>query len=136
MDWNWLRGPAQRLASSILQREISLGHLEVRPGLTSVVRLRDVRVANTDWSQVQPMATVREIEFSIRLGSMLMPPRVLPHVRLTDADVLLERLADGRANWEFGRGGRQGEDTATARPRLTCAVCASTVGAWRIATSN
>jgi uncharacterized protein involved in outer membrane biogenesis len=118
MDWNWLRGPAQRLASSILQREVSLGHLEVRPGLTSVVRLRDVRMANTDWSQVQPMATVREIEFSIRLGSMLMPPRVLPHVRLTDADVLLERLADGRSNWEFGRGGRQGEDDGDRPPAL------------------
>ncbi len=110
MDWNWLRGPAQRLASSLLQREVVLGHLEVRPGLTSVVRLRDVRVANTDWSPAQPMATVREIEFSIRLGSIFMSPRVLPHLRLTDADVLLERLADGRTNWEFGRGGRSGQD--------------------------
>ena len=118
MDWNWLRGPAQRLASSILQREITLGHLEVRPGLTSIVRLRDVRVANTDGAQVQPMATVRELEFSIRLGSILMPPRVLPQVHLTDADVLLERHADGRANWEFGRGGRQGVEHGDRPPAL------------------
>ncbi len=118
MDWNWLRGPVQRFASSILQREVVLGHLEVRPGLTSVVRLRDVRVANADWSQVQPMASVREIEFSIRLGSIFTAPRVLPHVHLTDADVLLERLADGRANWEFGRGGRQGVDDGDRPPAL------------------
>lgn len=118
MDWNWLRGPAQRFASSVLQREVTLGHLEVRPGLTSVVRLRDVRVANAEWSQVQPMATVREIEFSIRLGSIFMPPRVLPHVHLTDADVLVERLDDGRTNWEFGRGGRQGVDDGDRPPAL------------------
>ena len=118
MDWNWLRGPAQRLASSLLQREVVLGHLEVRPGLTSIVRLRDVRVANTDWSPTQPMATVREIEFSIRLGSLFMSPRVLPHLRLTDADLLLERLADGRANWEFGRGGRHGMDQGDRPPAL------------------
>lgn len=118
MDWNWLRGPAQRAASAILQREVMLGHLEVRPGLSTLVRLRDVRVANTEWSQVQPMAVVREIEFTIRLSSILAPPRVLPHLRLTDADVLLERLPDGRANWEFGRDGEQGVDHGDRPPAV------------------
>lgn len=118
IDWNWLRGPAERIATQVLGREVRIGHLEVRPGLTPVIRLRDLSVANTDWGQVQPMARAREIEFSIRLWSIIVPPRVIPHVRLTDADVSLERLSDGRSNWEFGDRGRQGEEEGDTVPAV------------------
>ena len=109
IDWNWMRSPVERFATRMLEREVTIAHLTVRPGLTTVVQLREVEVANTDWSNRQPMAQVREVEFSLRLWSLIVPPRVISQLRLTDAQVVLERQRDGRANWEFNHGERQGD---------------------------
>lgn len=102
MDWNWLRGPAASMASRALGREVSIGHLALRLGFTPELRLRDLRVANADWAQAQPMLAAGELDVSIRLWSLLAPPRILPSLRLADAQLNLERRADGSANWSFG----------------------------------
>lgn len=101
-DWNVLRGPAERFASRSTGRDVSIGHLDVRLSrLTPTVVLSDVTLGNAAWAPEQPMGRARQLAFSVRLLTLLGSEIVLPHLRLTDADVAFVRDAQGRANWRF-----------------------------------
>jgi uncharacterized protein involved in outer membrane biogenesis len=98
--WNTLRGPLASLASERLQRPVAIGRLDVSPGWTTRVVLEGVTIGNAAWSQTQPMATLPQMVFTFRLPSLF---RLRPTTtRLVEPDVLLEKNADGEANWDFG----------------------------------
>lgn len=101
-DWNWLRGPAERFASRHMDRAVSIGHLDVQlRRLTPMVVLTDVTLGNAEWAGDQPMARAKELTFSVRLPTLLAHDIVIPHLRLTNADVVFIRDAQGRTNWRF-----------------------------------
>jgi AsmA family protein len=101
-DWNMLRGPAERMASRNLGRDVQIGHLDVQlRGLTPRVVLTDVTVANADWAGPEPMLRAREFSFRVRLTTLFGDRIVLPHVGLREGEARLVRDADGRANWVF-----------------------------------
>jgi uncharacterized protein involved in outer membrane biogenesis len=98
--WNTLRGPLASLASERLQRPVAIGRLDVSPGWTTRVVLEGVTIGNAAWSQTHSMATFPQMVFTFRLPSLF---RLTPTTtRLVEPDVLLEKNADGEANWDFG----------------------------------
>jgi len=101
LPWNMLRGPVASYASHLMERPVTIGgDLSVDWGRSTEVRLDDVTIGNANWSTVQPMAHARRLVFTYTLGSLL---RGGPEsVRMLEPDVLLERNADGEANWHFG----------------------------------
>ncbi|HET9025341.1 MAG TPA: AsmA family protein, partial [Burkholderiaceae bacterium] len=103
-DWNNLRGPAERFASRTMGRDVTIGHFDVRlHRLTPNVVLSNVTLGNPDWAGAEPLGRAKELMFSLRLPTLLTHEIVIPHLRLTDADVGFVRDAQGRANWRFRR---------------------------------
>ncbi len=100
-DWNWLRAPLERYVTSKTQREFRISDLKVRLGLTPVITMRDVYIANAPWSDVEPMADVKTLRFSVSLRDLWQGRVLIPEVDVADGQTLLERTADGRKNWLF-----------------------------------
>jgi uncharacterized protein involved in outer membrane biogenesis len=100
-DWNWLRGPVQRYVSEKTQREFRISHLAVSLGRYPKVTLKDVFFANADWSKQGPMAQVGKLEFTVSLRDLFEKKIVLPKLALSQADITMEELKDGRRNWIF-----------------------------------
>lgn len=97
--WNALREPVAKYATARLHRMVSINYLDVALGLTTRVRVDGLAIGNADWSKDPQMATAERVMLSFGLRSLL---RGRPdHIRLVEPKVLLERSADGDANWRF-----------------------------------
>src|SRR4051794_1614694 len=97
--WNALRGPLASYVGSRIHRPVSIDHLAVHLGWITRVQLDGVMVGSAAWSATQPMATVTTTLLTFRLPSLfhLSPDTV----RLVEPNILLEKNAQGEANWKF-----------------------------------
>jgi uncharacterized protein involved in outer membrane biogenesis len=112
--WRFLAGPAERWLSEKLARDVSLGADPARSGfhlsLLGRIRLQvgELRVGNPRWSQLGPMLQARDVELHLRWRDLMAARNGQRlNVRLLRADgvdLRLDRLADGRASWQFGPG--------------------------------
>jgi uncharacterized protein involved in outer membrane biogenesis len=100
-DWNWFRGPLERYLARSSGREVKIGELHVRPSLEPTIRLRDVRIENAPWAAARPFAIAGEISFSVSLKSLWKKRPVVSRLVLLDADIDMERQADGLRNWRL-----------------------------------
>jgi uncharacterized protein involved in outer membrane biogenesis len=100
-DWNWFRVPVQNYISQKTQREFRISHLDVKLGRYPRVILNGVYFQNADWSRNGPMARVGKLEFTVSPRDLFEKKVVLPRLALSDADIVMEELKDGRRNWIF-----------------------------------
>jgi uncharacterized protein involved in outer membrane biogenesis len=100
-DWNWLREPLEHYVTKKTQREFRISDLNVHLGFTPVVTMKDVFIANSPWSDIQPMAEIKELKFSVSLRGLFAGKELIPEVDVTDGHAILERTADGKKNWIF-----------------------------------
>jgi len=102
-DWNWLRGPIGRWASTEYDREIQLnGDLDVNIfSWTPSARVRSLRVGGPDWALKQDTLKVEDIQVSLRLRSLLAGRLELPRVAIIRPEVVLIATEDGRKSWLF-----------------------------------
>jgi uncharacterized protein involved in outer membrane biogenesis len=99
--WRILRGPLASYASHQLQREVTIGALDVALGRITRVQLDEITIGNASWSDDQRMARASRMALFYSPGD---PLRLSPdYVQLVQPDVLLEKSADGVANWQFGK---------------------------------
>jgi uncharacterized protein involved in outer membrane biogenesis len=98
----WLRGPLQRAVSSHLQREFSIGDMHLRWSGQPMLELDDLVLGNLPGASEPRMAHIQSLQISLSLHDLLRGRVFLPRVAVGDADVLLERLQDGRQNWVLG----------------------------------
>lgn len=105
-DWNWLRGPIERLASARLHRPVTItGDLNAdiwsrQPSAT----LDGVRIANPAWAGGKEMANVRRITVKIRLVPLLSGRIELQSLRFEQPHLALFTDARARRNWDFSNG--------------------------------
>jgi len=99
--WNALRGPAASYFGHKLHREVTIdGNLRVHLGFPTRIEADDVAIANAAWSDIQPMAHVKSMLLTFDLRSLL---RATPDtVTLDEPRLVLEKNANGEANWHFG----------------------------------
>jgi uncharacterized protein involved in outer membrane biogenesis len=102
-DWNWFRHPLERYLIDRSHREIRIGDLHVDFGwsLEPTVRVRDVYVENAPWADKRPAAVAGEASFTFSLKSLWEGRPVISRLLLIDADIDLERQADGLRNWRL-----------------------------------
>ena len=102
-DWNWFRHPVERFFSEKSHREVRIGDLNVELGwsLEPTVRLRNVYVENAPWADKRPFAVAGEASFTLSLKSLWKRRPVISRLVLIDADIDLERQADGLRNWRL-----------------------------------
>lgn len=106
LDWNEMRGPIGRYLSWKTGREVRIdGNLAVRlfswqPSLDA----QSLYIGNPKWVGTSQAAKAGDFRVEVRLVPLLFGNLVVPLVRITDADILLVRDANGRTNWDSGRG--------------------------------
>ncbi|MEO5737030.1 MAG: AsmA family protein [Variovorax sp.] len=101
-DWNWFRGPLERYISKRTEREFRISHLDVDLGWNPTIKLKDVYFANADWSRIgEPMARIPKLEFSVSLRDLWERRILIPRAALTKPELIFERGADKRKNWEL-----------------------------------
>ena len=54
-QWNWLRSPAERLASSASGRGLTIGDIQGEWSFTPRFVFKDVRFGNAEWSKERDM---------------------------------------------------------------------------------
>ena len=102
-DWNWFRHPLERYLIERSHREVRIGDLHVKLGLSlePTVSLRDVYIENAPWADKVPFLTAREVSFTFSLKSVWEKRPVISRLVLIDADLDMERQADGLRNWRL-----------------------------------
>jgi len=114
----WLRDPLQRTVSASLHREFSVGDVHLRWNWQPILELNDVVVGNVPGGSEPRMASIRAVEVTLSLPDLLRGRIYLPRVAVSDVDVLLERLQDGRQNWTFGSDTEAKREPPPSRLRL------------------
>lgn len=112
--------PAERIAAiATRQFEAQTGRAltvggSVRPTIWPVLgaRVEEVTLAGPDWAQAGPLVTAQVLDVGIDPMAMLSGNVVVRRFEARGARVVLERDADGRANWTFERGETGGATTA------------------------
>ncbi|HEX7810876.1 MAG TPA: AsmA family protein [Burkholderiales bacterium] len=115
-DWNWFRHPVERYFVKRSHRDVKIAdlHVQVNSNLEPTVRLRGVYVENAPWADSRPFASAGEISFTFSLKSISQRRPVVSKLVLIDADIDLERQADGHRNWRL----RNPENTAPGRMKV------------------
>ena len=89
--------------STATGRQLSInGDINLDLGWISRVSATDIQLANADWSKHPQMAEVGLFDVEIDFWQLIRHFRlVLPTVTISEPKVILEKNADGSANWEF-----------------------------------
>ncbi len=113
-DWNWLRGPVERVVSAKTEREFHLGHLDVDLGRITTVRGERLSLGNASWSKRGAMAELNAAEIDVEFWPLLRGKLRLPEIRLEHPTLLLEAGNDSHpGNWVFDQSDGDG-----SMPRL------------------
>jgi uncharacterized protein involved in outer membrane biogenesis len=115
-DWNWFRAPLVRYLTHTSGREVRIDDLDVDLGasLVPTVRLRGLYVENAPWAARQPLVTAEEVSFTVSLKSLWQRRPVITRMTLVDADIDMERQADGLRNWRL----RDPEDRSAGKVKV------------------
>ncbi len=101
----WRDTVAEKVSSEILGREITIaGEFKPEIGLTTRLTAGDITLANPGWSDDPTMASVQRLTVELRLLSLVSGPLTFHDIEIDGARILLEKDADGRANWDFDTG--------------------------------
>ena len=101
-EWNWLRSPIANYLSGRVGRPVAIqGDLQGEWSFKPLFSADSVTVVNASWSDEPLMVQARRVDVRVDLVSLFGGPVSLPEVSLIAPQVLLERGADGHANWEL-----------------------------------
>lgn len=101
IDWE---GRGAELLSAAVGREVQLGSLDIDPGWTTTVRVTDMTVANAEWAEADKLLTLDEGEIAVKVWPLISGRTEVPRIMLRKPNIVLEKDADGRANWDLGAG--------------------------------
>ena len=64
----------------------------------------DISLGNPEWAKAPQMAGLKRVEFRLSPLPLIAQHIVIPRINLTEPSADLQRLKDGRANWNFDLG--------------------------------
>lgn len=103
LEWNDAKKYISAGVSKATGRKLIIeGDLEVDLGWISRVRASRILFENASWSRRPQMIEVGLLDVEVDLRKLLKMRLVLPSVSIAEAKVILEKNAEGLANWEFG----------------------------------
>jgi uncharacterized protein involved in outer membrane biogenesis len=101
-DYGKYRGTIEQKVEEATGRKFTIGsdfHVEI--GLTPTLIANDVVFANASWGSRPNMVVVKQFNVQINLLPLLVGTISVAHLKLINADILLETDAKGLGNWEF-----------------------------------
>ena len=101
-DWNMLKPYVESQVTERTGREFVIrGDLDVSLSLKPRISAEGLSLANADWGTGQPMLAVDKLSFRIDLWKLLLGDIVLPEVSISHPEIILEKSADGKRNWDL-----------------------------------
>lgn len=102
LDVNTYKPQIIEAARNATGRELRLsGPIRLKPSLTPTLAIEDVGFANAPGGARPEMATLKRLEIEVALLPLLSRELRISRLVLVEPDILLERNAAGRGNWEF-----------------------------------
>lgn len=102
IDVNQYKGVVQDQVAAATGRTLTIeGDMELSVSLSPAIVLNGVRFQNAAWGSRPEMAIIERIEASVPLIPLLFGNIEVTRLALVQPDILLERNAQGQANWEF-----------------------------------
>src|SRR5437870_3427317 len=103
LDANRAKGYLSAAVSKATGRQLTIGgDLQVDFGWISRLRASQIQFENASWSKYPQMTEVGLLDVQIDVWQLLSKFRlVLPSITVSQPKVILEKNADGAANWEF-----------------------------------
>ncbi|MEP6504182.1 MAG: AsmA family protein [Betaproteobacteria bacterium] len=103
-DWNWCRPLLKHYVESHSGRSFECADLQVRfDGLDPTVTLRGVKIQNAPWAaSKEPFLQAGRVSATISWRTLWSDLAVVRLIVLEDAQVDMERQADGLRNWRLG----------------------------------
>jgi AsmA protein len=100
------RGSLDTLIDAALERAtgraITVGAVALRPALRPTVNVEGARIASLPGTSHADFARIGRLEVTLALWPLLSAGRVeVERLSIAEADILLERDAEGRGNWVF-----------------------------------
>ncbi|MBR0650253.1 AsmA family protein [Roseomonas terrae] len=99
---------AQRIDAALeraIGREVTQGAFSIRLGLRPRIGMADATIANIPGGSRPDFARIGQLDVTLALLPLFSGRVEIDTVSIADAEIVLERNAEGRANWEFGEGG-------------------------------
>lgn len=111
------RNQIERAATQALQRKITLtGDVKIGVFPTISASVGGVTVANPEGFDGPYMVEAGELRGSVKLLPLLSRRVEIKELAFVDANVSLQRLADGQTNWVFGSADQPARDPEAPRP--------------------
>ena len=102
VDWSAISAKVGDKAREATGRELAIdGDISIAFFPAPALVVQDVRLSNLDGATSPDMARLKSLEVRVALGPILSGEVQVESVRLIEPVLHLERLADGRVNWEF-----------------------------------
>ncbi len=102
IDWNQYKGMAQDKVRELTGRELNIAgkvHITIWPAPALVAE--DITFSSLPGSQSPNIVSLKAVEVRIAFAPLLSGKFQIQTVKLIEPIIELERLADGRANWEI-----------------------------------
>ena len=101
-NWNWARDIVAQQVSERTHRKLTIhGDLSIDWSLTPNIRIEQIQFENAAWSERAHMLELAMLDLRIDLIELFKGHIIFSEIILTQPFVFLEKVADGRANWEF-----------------------------------
>jgi uncharacterized protein involved in outer membrane biogenesis len=101
-DWNWFKHPIEQQVSALTGRPFHIeGNLGVRLSRTPLITADRIVLGNLPGAKDPEMLRIERLAFRLSLRDLLRWKLVLPEVTLAEPELLLEKTAEGKANWIF-----------------------------------
>src|SRR5688572_22210596 len=99
LDWNKARPWISEQVKERTGRDLAIGRLVVHPfSFYPRIEAEDVTLSNAEWGDTAPMFVADTMNFSVSLPGLLVGRMIFPRVALGEAQLLLQRDAEGRRN--------------------------------------
>ncbi len=101
-NWNWAKGPVQRMVSAATGREFRIdGDLDV-DYFPLEIHAQKLFLANARWSEEKAMARAQRLDLRLRFWPLLVGRVTVPYL-IADKPFLRLEHNGTEANWMFGR---------------------------------
>ena len=104
-DWTWCRPLVRHYVRVHADRAIDFEHLHVglAPDLSLRIEVRGLHIENAAWAAKRPFIDAGLVRADIDWRSLIGPHVIVTRALLVDAQVDMERSADGLRNWRLSK---------------------------------
>lgn len=118
----WLDANMASLVESAVKtatgRTLTISRVDITWSLHLLIRLEDVTFENAPWSEQETMAHAKALKVRVDWVEWLKGSIVLPELELVEPKLVLEKNAQGEANWRWGKQEDKGPPTLPAIGRF------------------